>query len=146
MPNVPKTPLKMCPEYVPGNPLLTKDKIIHEKHLFQLYGTCIVYGIENNLQNPPYGVFITSCALSETARKVADALRLHVRQHIPIKDYPCIKCNVGKEKEKIYHLPFDQQYDKIKMTKGNGCFYAATVAEAEAAGFRRAWRWHGQKS
>jgi hypothetical protein len=40
------------------------------------------------------------------------------------------------------HLPFDQQYDSTKI-KNKGEFYAVTVAEAEAAGFRRAFKWFG---
>jgi hypothetical protein len=33
--------------------------------------------------------------------------------------------------KRIYHLPMDQQYDRVKLVKP-GEFYAATVAEAEA--------------
>jgi hypothetical protein len=33
-------------------------------------------------------------------------------------------------------------YDRTKLDKA-GEFYAMTVAEAEAKGFRRAWRWRG---
>lgn len=123
-----------------------KDKMIHEKHIFQLYGTCILYGIENKEETTPEGIFITSCSLSETAEKVAEALNIQIVKNVTLKNYPCIKCNISKEGEKIYHLPFDQQYDKIKMTKRNGCFYASTVEEAERAGFRRAYRWHGNIS
>ncbi|MFA6944293.1 MAG: hypothetical protein WC220_00200, partial [Pedobacter sp.] len=56
--------------------------------------------------------------------------------------YPVIKCNIASDGEKIYHLPFDQQYDKT-LIKNNGEFYAATVREAENKGFRRAFRWRG---
>jgi hypothetical protein len=45
--------------------------------------------------------------------------------------------------EKIYHLPFDQQYDRTKIIKSKGEFYAKTVIEAELRGFRRAHRWRG---
>lgn len=45
---------------------------------------------------------------------------------------------------KIYHLPFDQQYDKVKIEKNKGEFYCSTVQEAEKAGFRRAYRWKGE--
>ena len=55
-----------------------------------------------------------------------------------------IKCNINQTTgEKIYHLPFDQQYDKCIITPETGEFYAMTVAEAEEAGFRRAMRWKG---
>ena len=52
------------------------------------------------------------------------------------------QCNIGKQGEKIYHLPFDQQYDKILIDK-QGEFFAHTVKEAEEKGFRRAFRWSG---
>ena len=55
-----------------------------------------------------------------------------------------IKCNISPTtQERIYHLPFDQQYDKAVIGNVPGEFYADTVAEAEAAGFRRAFRWRG---
>lgn len=36
----------------------------------------------------------------------------------------------------------DQQYDTVKINKSDECF-AFTVREAEAKGFRRAYKWHG---
>ena len=56
-----------------------------------------------------------------------------------------IKCHVGKT-EKIYHLPFDQQYDRTQMSRDDGDIYVSTVAEAEKLGFRRAYRWKGSSS
>lgn len=44
---------------------------------------------------------------------------------------------------KIYHLPFDQQYDATKINSA-GEFMATTIAEAENAGFRRAHKWFGK--
>ena len=40
--------------------------------------------------------------------------------------------------EKIYHLPFDQQYDKTIVGDQKGEFFAWTVQEAAEKGFRRA--------
>lgn len=57
-----------------------------------------------------------------------------------LEKYPVIKCNISSNGEKIYHLPFDQQYDRT-LIKNNGEFYALTVKEAENKGFRRAFRW-----
>lgn len=130
-----------------------KDKVIHEKHIFQLFGTCITYSIDAKKKNKQGlllddapvvdGVFITSCTLSETARKVADILKIKYIENKKMTEWPSIKCNIGKDGEKIYHLPFDQQYDKIKISKRHNEFYATTIEEAETAGFRRAFRWHG---
>jgi len=124
-------------------------KTIHEKHIAQLYGTMVSYCIENNKStNDVSGVFVTNISLSTTARRFAEFLNIEIKEHFEAGDYPCIKCNINQDElgipTKIYHLPFDQQYDSTKINK-QGEFYAMTVAEAEAAGFRRAFKWHGQE-
>ena len=53
-----------------------------------------------------------------------------------------IKCNVNG-KDRIYHLPFDQQYDRVRIGAVAGECYTTTVAEAEKLGFRCAKRWLG---
>ena len=133
-----------------------KDKVIHEKHIFQLFGTCITYSITLKPKNRQAslfdnehivdGVFITSCTLSETAKKVADILKIKYIENKKMPKWPSIKCNISKDGEKIYHLPFDQQYDKIKISRKQNTFYAMTIEEAEAAGFRRAFKWHGNNN
>lgn len=121
-------------------------KEIHEKHITQLYGTLISYCIENNVeQSKVEGVLITNIRLSEMAKKMANYLDIKFVENYKLGEYPCIKCNIGHDefgKTKIYHLPFDQQYDSTKI-KDKGEFYAMTVAEAEDAGFRRAFKWFG---
>ena len=56
-----------------------------------------------------------------------------------------IKCNISKTGEKIYHLPFDQQYDRVEISPNKGECYVYTVKEAEDRGFRRAFRWVSDK-
>ena len=123
-----------------------QSKTIHEKHIFQLYGSMVSYQIEH-----PYtygnvkGVFITNTTISETARKVADYLKISVVENHKMVDFPRIKCNIGHDEygeTKIYHLPMDDQYDNVQI-KNPGEMYAFTVKEATAAGFRRAYHWHG---
>jgi hypothetical protein len=43
--------------------------------------------------------------------------------------------------ERIYHLPFDQMYDRTVIGNMPGERYVHTVREAEGLGFRRAFRW-----
>lgn len=118
-------------------------KVIHENHICQLYGSVIAYTIDNPQENIK-GVLICTCPLSETAEKFAHYLSVQV-ENVPYNTYPLIKCNINKSsKEKIYHMPFDQQYDRISIDIQNGECYAFTVEEAEALGFRRALR-HIQK-
>jgi hypothetical protein len=123
----------------------SKDKQIHEKHIFQLYGTMTAYKIDHPEQDIS-GSFVTSTNLSERAKKYADYLGIIVKENFPLDKYPCIKCNISrKDGLKIYHLPFDQQYDKTIIEQERNECYVSTVAEAEALGYRRAFRWKGEK-
>ncbi len=118
-----------------------KRKTIHEKHVFQLYGTVVLARLEDPSSSVS-GTFTTTAALSEKAKEVANFLGIRVEEGVPLRDYPRIKCNVNRVTgERIYHLPFDQRYDATVIEPRRGEFYASTVAEAEARGFRRAWRW-----
>ncbi len=125
----------------------SKDKLIHEKHIFQLYGTVISYCMENNVaEDSVKGILITNICLSYTAKKMAKKLGVLFKENYPIGDYPRIKCNVGRDdqgnKTYIYHLPMDLQYDSVVIKKQDEC-YAFTVREAEEKGFRRAYKWRG---
>ena len=113
---------------------------IHEKHIFQLYGSTVLYKIDNPFLNVK-AVFVTTTNLSPKAQEFAEVLDIEVI-HAKMNEFPRIKCNINNDGEKIYHLPFDQQYDKVQIIN-EGERYATTVAEAEKAGFRRAYRWHG---
>ncbi len=136
-----------------------QNKVIHEKHLYQLYGTFCDYVISRNLrpdskQHEMFSerdalknvtpIFITTAQLSERAKKIASLLGIQVQESLPTKlNYPRVKCNVSqRDGQKIYHLPFDQQYDRVKIEPERGEFYTSDCIEAEEKGFRRAWRWN----
>lgn len=121
-----------------------KSKIIHEKHIFQLFGSVIHMQILTKNRSIT-GLFVTSASLSDIAKEAAEILNIKVFENIPMSyDYPCIKCNINRSTfERIYHLPFDQQYDKC-IIRDKGEFYALTVQEAENNGFRRAHKWYGE--
>jgi hypothetical protein len=118
---------------------------IHENMVFQFFGSVYKYRMENPGKNI-IGAFITSTTLSDVARAFANDLGIQLQENHPLKRYPCIKCNVSvKDGTKIYHLPFDQQYDVTKINPKFGEFFCMNVQEAEKKGFRRAWRWHPMK-
>jgi hypothetical protein len=137
-----------------------QHKTIHEKHINQIFGTAVKYFLDNitldrkksQLELFPEllkdGVikakFVTSTTFSDTAKQFAGALGIVLQENFPLKKYPVIKCNIGQNGAKIYHLPFDQQYDNTKINK-KGEFYASTVIEAERLGFRRAWKWNKEQ-
>lgn len=137
----------------------SRHKLIHEKHINQLFGTTVMMYLESVKMQPVRprmdlfpqllaaggitAVFYTSTNLSDKAKQFAEALSIQVHEQESLGDYPIIKCHISTATgEKIYHLPFDQMYDRTKLDKA-GEFYAITVAEAEAKGFRRAWKWRG---
>jgi len=121
----------------------SKHKTIHEKHIFQLFGTVTAYRLDHPTERVT-GTFVTSTHLSEKAKQFANMLEIRVEEAAPLEKYPCVKCNVSRRTgEKIYHLPFDQQYDRTIIEEERLERYVSTVAKAEALGFRRAKHWLG---
>jgi hypothetical protein len=122
-------------------------RLIYEKHIFQLFGTTQHFAITSKqpelFSDAVTAVFVTTTSLSEDARKAATWLNVRVKERYQLdRTYPMIKCNINQAtNEKIYHLPFDQQYDRTKIIPSVGEFYARTVEEAENRGFRRAFRY-----
>ncbi|HAB66552.1 MAG TPA: hypothetical protein DCE23_04200 [Firmicutes bacterium] len=108
-----------------------KEKVIRENAIFQLYGTMILKQLET--PKKVKGILVTTTILSDEARKIAKYLNIQVRENeIFDKKYPCIKCNINRvTNEKIYHLPFDQQYDRIQIEPKKGEKYVSTTKEAE---------------
>lgn len=143
----------------------SKSKNIHENAINQLFGTSMKFyldrwevnkykskgslfediGIPFNEDFQP--VFITTTELSATALEFAEALRIQILTIPYEKNYPRIKCNVGKDQfgkiTRIYHLPFDQKYD-ITQNILNGGENVLTIGEAEEKGYRKAFRWRGE--
>ena len=127
----------------------SKDKLIHEKHIFQLFGTTQLYLMARErgglFKTKVMPRFVTTTSLSPVARQAANWLKIEVDEnHALDKSFPMIKCNINQStKERIYHLPFDQQYDKTKIVLELGERYVATTAQAEKLKFRRAFRFAG---
>ena len=114
-------------------------KEIHENVVCQVFGTTMEYQLKRNLfKGKVIPVIATTTNLSDMAQKFAQKLGVLVWK-IPKGEYPMIKCNIGSSGEKIYHLPFDQQYYRTEIKKP-GEFYAWTVKEATQKGFRRAFK------
>lgn len=119
----------------------SKFRTIYEKHIFQFFGTVFQYKDENK-DKTIKAVFCTTTKLSDLARRFAQELGISLKEEFKMdKAYPCIKCNISRiDGTKIYHLPFDQMYDKVKIEVNKGEFYCSSVSEAEKKGFRRAFR------
>jgi len=135
-----------------------QEKIIHEKHIYYLFGTTVEYFLENfGGKDLRLAIFpslaqkrnvipklVTTIDVSPKAEQVAKVLGV-VIEKVPSKPYPSVKCNVARRtEEKIFHLPFDQQYDTILIEEERLERYVETIAEAETLGFRHAYRWRGE--
>jgi hypothetical protein len=130
---------------------------VRENHITQLYGTTIKYFLDHRIgaqgiqldlfpellrQSNIVPVLATTTELSDTAKEFAAVLGIRVDKISMDNSYPCIKCNINPQtNERIYHLPFDQQYDNTRIDTSKGERWAKTVSEAELYDFRRAWRW-----
>jgi hypothetical protein len=129
----------------------SSKKVIHEKHVLQLFGTTIELDLslpreEHDLFDRKRAVkalLVTTTELSETAKRMAGVLGVDVRERWSYEGWPQIKCNIASDGTKIFHLPFDQQYDRVKIDSRRGECCVRTVAEAMNLGFRRAYRWRG---
>jgi len=126
-----------------------KEIPVRENVVAQIYGAAEFYRLKKRLSKGVIvkPVLVTSYILSDQAREFADHLKVEVLEKLQLTSYPIIKCNVNSTTgEKIFHLPFDQQYDKIVVGDTAGECYANTVKEAMAMGFRHAYRWRGSQT
>jgi len=114
----------------------SQNKEIHENIVCQLFGTVMEYKISHNSEKVK-AVLVSTTSLSPMALEFAKRLDIDVLIK-PMDEFPMIKCNINAG-QKIYHLPFDQQYWNTDISKP-GELYATTVKEAEKNGFRRAMR------
>lgn len=125
----------------------SRFKIIREKYMYQHFATTTHYELQNKTKKKKIKVtpvFYSTIDYSDMAKEVAKALKINIKTEKYSKNYPMIKCNVNpRTKEKIYHLPFDQQYDKIIIGNTPGEFYVKSVKQAVEKGFRRAFRYRG---
>lgn len=116
---------------------------VHENVIAQVYGAAKFYTMTMKLKQDAVPLIVTTYECSKTAREFASHLGVRRYEQFHFQQYPCIKCNISQSTgERIYHLPFDQQYDSTIIGDVKGEFYAQTVTEAENEGFRRAYRWN----
>ena len=134
-----KTIIVQCKRLSPD-----KEIPVHEKVIAQTYGAASAYSYLNDIPwNEIVVVVITSYILSDEAIRFANALGVQYRENLAFRKYPSIKCNISRDGERIYHLPFDQQYDTTIIDRDKGECMAESIVEAEELGFRRAFRWRG---
>jgi Restriction endonuclease len=122
---------------------------IPEAVLFQLFGSAVSYYVEKTGSTPTDLNFIFShiepwlystASVHQRIREIALVMGVRIKDDVVVEDWPMIKCNIATNGDRIYHLPMDQQYDRVMIAKEGEC-YVRTVVEAESLNFRRAKRW-----
>ncbi len=114
----------------------SKSKIIHEKHIYQLFGTSTHMQFEKKRKVCP--VFVTSGSLSHEAQAAAKDLGVKLR-FIPLnRKYPMVKCNIN-HLGKLYHLPFGKWYDSVQINTRAGDYFVSSIEEALKLGFSSAY-------
>ena len=117
----------------------TKGIPVRENTVAQTFGAAKLWGLLHPGNPPCRAVICTSYELSPDAQLFAKHLGVEARVGLEPKDYPRIKLNPASATgEKLFHLPFDQQYDRLQ-----GASRVRTVKEAVERGFRHAYRWTG---
>jgi len=116
-----------------------KDKFIRENAVFQLFGTMTHFKLTTHRRDHQVKAIIyTTAKYSDTAKNVARVLGIQLKNERLDSTYPMIKCSISKNGEKLFYLPFDNQYDKIKVNPNKEETFAYTVKEAVGKGFKRA--------
>ena len=123
-------------------------KQIHENVVCQIYGSSLVYRMQHQ-DEIVIPAICTNVELSKTAKEFAEQLHVKIistpRQwrEWEYANYPQIKCNINNTTgEKIYHLPFDQQYWHTLIEPNTEECFVFTIQEAIDKGFRRAKRYN----
>lgn len=114
----------------------TRSALIHEKHIYQLYGTTA--HLQKTLKNKARPVLVSSGELSNEAKCAAKDLGVEVRLESFRKNYPMVKCNINHH-GMLYHLPFGKWYDSVQIDLRVGDSYAYSVEDAVDRGFCSAY-------
>lgn len=121
-----------------------KNNFIHENTINQLAGTLLTFKLNNPFKNLKCVLYTQNDNLDDHAKATLHLHRKEIEHHVkpyPFDvglSYPLIKCNIGKNNEKIFHLPTDAMYDHIKIEVKKNELYVDTIEEAIQLGFRRA--------
>jgi Restriction endonuclease. len=117
----------------------SRNKAIHEKEIYQLFGTMTHFNLtsEKNGRRTK-AVFYTTAQFTSLAKQAAAVLGVELRTERLNRTYPMIKCSITPSGDKIYYLPTDNVYDRVKINVDLDEHFVRTVNQAVKKGFKRA--------
>lgn len=117
----------------------SQGSVIHVSHVYQLYGTTKHYDVTvGQGKATTRAIFYTTAKFSDAAKSAAEDLGVELRFKKLDRNYPMIKCCISNEGDKVYYLPFDTNYDRVKVDLHREEYFVKTVKEAVKKGFKRA--------
>ena len=117
----------------------SKRRSVHEKDIYQLFGTMTHFKLtQEDQKRKTRAVFYTTSQFTSLAKQAAQVLGVELRVEKLNRSYPMIKCSITPMGDKIYYLPFDNAYDRVKINRQRDEHFVRTVNQAVKKGFKRA--------
>ena len=111
----------------------SRNKIIHEKYIHQLFGSATDYKMNSQKESRTGAAFYTSASFSDRAKEAAEKFHIMLHEQFHLKRFPCIKCKADTH---TYYIPDDTEYFTVSIDTENGDMFCDSIDEAESLGFR----------
>lgn len=117
----------------------SKRRVVHDNDIYQLYGKMMHFKMnsQDSTRNTR-AVLYSTTQFSSLAKQAASALGVEIRTERINRSYPMVKCSVSPTGDKVYYLPFDPVYDRVKIDRRRDELFVRTVDQAVKKGFKRA--------
>ncbi|UYL07429.1 restriction endonuclease [Bdellovibrio sp. SKB1291214] len=115
-----------------------KRRVVHDNDIYHLFGKMSHLKLTSEDPNrKTRAVMYSTSQYSSLAKQAASVLGVEIRTEKLNLSYPMIKCSISPIGEKVYYLPFDAVYDRVKVSRRDE-YFVRTVHEAVKKGFKRA--------
>ena len=116
-----------------------KRRVVHDNDIYQLFGKMSQLKLTSeDPHRTTRAVFYSTSQYSSLAKQAASVLGVEIKTVKLNLTYPMIKCSVSPTGEKVYYLPFDAVYDRVKVDRRRDEDFVRTVNQAVKKGFKRA--------
>lgn len=112
-------------------------KKVSDREIDEFYNAIVTFSKNNPKYNFVKGIFCSTSGYSQSAFEAAESydIKCKIVTFNSDCDYPFVKC-IRFNEQAIYFLPFDAEFDKVKMNFANGDCYKFSALEAARFGYR----------